>query len=62
VDQVNVLKKGGVDDVRRVTRQTVETGKRGKKFILQTADHLEYGTPLDNIKAYVEPGLQFGMY
>jgi uroporphyrinogen decarboxylase len=62
VDQVNVLKKGTADDVRRVTRETVETGKKGGRFVLQTADYLEYGTPLENVRAFVETGLEHGRY
>ena len=62
VDQVNVLKKGTIEEVRKVTRDTVETGKKGGRFILQSADYLEYGTPLDNVKAYVETGLRYGGY
>lgn len=62
IDQVNVLKNGSNDEVKRVTRETVEIGKEGGKFILQTADYLEYGTPLDNIKAYVESGIRYGAY
>jgi uroporphyrinogen-III decarboxylase len=62
VDQVNVLKKGTMDDVRKVTRDTVEIGKKGGRFILQTADYLEYGTPMDNVRSFVETGLRFGRY
>ena len=62
VDQVNVLKKGTLDDVRRVTKETVEVGKQGGRFILQTADYLEYGTPVDHVKAFVETGLKYGSY
>jgi uroporphyrinogen-III decarboxylase len=62
LDQVNVLKEGTADDVRKVTRDTLEIGKKGGRFVLQTADYLEYGTPLDNVRAYVETGLRFGRY
>ncbi len=62
VDQVNVLKMGTIDDVRRVTKETIEIGKPGGRFILQTADYLEYGTPMDNVRAFVETGLKYGSY
>jgi len=62
VDQVNVLKKGNIQEVKKVTRETVEIGKKEGRFILQTADYLEYDTPLDNVKAFVETGLKFGHY
>jgi uroporphyrinogen decarboxylase len=62
VDQVNVLQKGSIDMVREITRKTVEIGKVGGKYILQSADYLEYGTPVENLKAYVETGLKYGRY
>jgi uroporphyrinogen-III decarboxylase len=65
VDQVNVLQKGALDDVKRVTERTMKVGKSGKqryKFILQSADFLEYGTPIENLEAYVTTGLQFAAY
>jgi uroporphyrinogen-III decarboxylase len=65
VDQVNVLQKGTVDDVKRVTERTIKTGKSGKqryKLILQSADFLEYGTPIENLEAYVDTALQFAAY
>lgn len=59
VDQVNVLQKGTADDVRRATEQAITTGKTAEKFILQSADFLEYGTPTENLEAYVETAEQF---
>ncbi|MBC7334273.1 MAG: hypothetical protein H5T85_07455 [Actinobacteria bacterium] len=62
VDQVNVLKDGSKELVRRVTEETIKIGKPGGKFILQTADYLEYGTPLENIKTYIETALKNSGY
>lgn len=62
VDQVNVLQKGTVEQVREVTKKTIETGKPGGKFILQSADFLEYGTPLENIEAFVKTGIENAWY
>jgi len=62
LDQINVLKMGTVDEVKRVTEETVQTGKNGGRFILQTADYLEHGTPMENINAYIETGLRCGSY
>lgn len=62
VDHVNVIQKGTIDDVRRVTRETVTAGKPGGGFILQTADFVEYGTPVENLAAFVETGIQHGGY
>ncbi|ARN57991.1 uroporphyrinogen decarboxylase family protein [Sedimentisphaera salicampi] len=62
VDQVNVLQKGSVEDVKRITEETIRIGKPGGKFILQSADFLEYGTPMENLEAYVQTALQFADY
>lgn len=57
IDQVNVLRNGTVDDVRRATRAAMQAGKPGGGFILQTVDFIEYGTPEENVRAFVETGL-----
>jgi uroporphyrinogen decarboxylase len=62
VDQVNVIQKGTVDQVQRKTEETIKTGKPGGKFILQSADFLEYDTPTENIAAYVQTAMQFAAY
>jgi uroporphyrinogen decarboxylase len=62
IDQVNVLQGGSVYDVRRVTEQTIKTGKPGGKFIMQPVDFLEYGTPTENVRAYVETALEHAAY
>lgn len=62
IDQVNVLQRGTVDKVKKVTEQTLKIGKPDGGFILQSADFLEYGTPLENIEAYVETAKQFAHY
>jgi hypothetical protein len=62
IDQVNVLQKGTVEDVRRATAQAMEIGKPGGKFIMQPVDFLEYGTPLENVHAYVQTALEHAWY
>lgn len=62
VDQVNILKLGPIDKIKKVTKGTVEIGKVGGKFILQSADFLEYGTLLENLKAYIKTGIEYGNY
>ncbi|MCC6126854.1 MAG: hypothetical protein IT426_17965 [Pirellulales bacterium] len=62
VDQVNVLQKGTVEQVKRITEATMKTGKPGGRFLIQSADLLEYGTPVENIEAYVETALQHAAY
>ena len=62
VDQVLVIQNGSVDDVRRATAATMEAGKPGGRFILQNADFLEYGTPPENVRAFVETALEHAAY
>jgi len=62
VDQVNVIQKGTIDQVKKITEKTIKIGKPGGKFILQSVDFLEYGTPVENVKAFVEVGKQYSEY
>lgn len=62
IDQVNVLQNGTVDAVKRETERIIKAGKPGGKFILQSADFLEYGTPLENLAAYVKTALDLAAY
>lgn len=62
IDQVNVLQKGSVEDVKRVTEEVIKIGKPGGNFILQTADFVEYGTSIENIEVYVQTAMQFADY
>jgi len=62
VDQVNLLKPGPVEEIRRVTKETVRTGMGGGGFILQSADFIEFGTPVEHLEAYIQAGLEFGRY
>jgi len=62
VDQVDVLQKGGIEDVRRATAQAMRIGKPGAHFVLQNADFLEYGTPLENVEAFVQTAIEGAWY
>jgi hypothetical protein len=62
VDQVNVLQKGTVDEVKRVTEKTMKTCKPGGRVIIQSADFLEYGTPPENVEAFVKTALEHANY
>jgi uroporphyrinogen decarboxylase len=62
IDQVNVLQNGTIDEIKRVTEKTVNIAKPGGKTIIQSADFLEYGTPLENLEAYVKTAKEFGGY
>ena len=62
VDQVNVIQKGTIDQIKQVTEKTVKIAKPGGKTIIQTADFLEYGTQLENIEAYIKTAKEYGTY
>jgi uroporphyrinogen decarboxylase len=62
VDQVDVIQNGTVDDVRRATAATMLAGKPGGRFVLQNADFLEYGTPPENVEAFVRTALEHAAY
>lgn len=62
IDQVNVLKPGPIDKIKIVTKEAVEIGKVGGKFILQPADFIEYGTPIENLEAFIKTGIEYGGY
>ena len=57
VDQVNVIQKGTVDQVQKVTRETIEAGKKNGAFIIQNADFLEWGTPEEHVITFVNIAL-----
>lgn len=55
VDQVNILQKGTMKDVKRATEETLRIGlDSGYPFVLQSADFLERDTPIENIQVYAD--------
>jgi len=62
VDQVNVLQKGTREQVRQVTLETLDAGKKNGPFIIQSADFLEYGTPLENVEEFVATARKHAPY
>jgi len=58
VDQVNVIQRGTVEDVRKATLEALEKGRKFHSFILQNVDFLEFGTPLENVEAYARTALE----
>ena len=59
---MNVLQKGTVEQVKRATEATMDIGKPGGRFIMQPVDFLEYGTPVENVEAYVKAALEHAAY
>ena len=57
VDQIHLLQKGTKDDVIKATLKIMEQGKQLHSFIMQNVDFLEYGTPKENVEAFVKTAL-----
>lgn len=62
IDQVNIIQNGSPEQVREATLKTISAGKKNGPFIIQSADFLEYNTPLENIEAFVNTALQNAAY
>lgn len=62
IDQVNTLKAGTPEAVKRATEERMKAGKPGGGFIMQPVDFLEYETPEENIAAYVEVAREHSVY
>ena len=62
IDHVNIIQKGTIDQVKKVTEETIKIGKPGGKFIFQPVDFLEYGTPVENVEAFVQTGIENAWY
>lgn len=62
IDQVNVLQKGTLEQVRQKTMETIKAGKKNGPFIIQSADFLEYNTPVENVEAFVKTALENAAY
>ena len=62
VDKLELLLHGTVKQVREEVAKIVTTVKPGGNHILQNADSLEYNTPVENVRAYVETAVELGGY
>ena len=51
-----------MEDVVEATRRTALAAKMKGCNIIQNADFFEYGTPIENIKAFVDTALRYGKY
>jgi uroporphyrinogen decarboxylase len=62
VDQVNVIQNGNAGDIEDAVQKALKAGKPGGRYILQPSDFLEYGTPVENVEAYIKAGIAHGGY
>ena len=62
IDQVDFLVKATPKEIKERVRQTLEKAKPRGNFILSTTDWPFDNTPFENIKAFAEAGLEYGVY
>jgi uroporphyrinogen-III decarboxylase len=62
LDQVDFLKKATPAEVAARTREVMETGKPGGRYIFSTSDYLESPTPRENVVAMIEAAKDAGKY
>ena len=62
LDQVDFLKTATPAQIAARTREIVETGKPGGRYIFSTSDYLEKPTPVENVKAMIEAAKEAGAY
>jgi hypothetical protein len=59
VDLFNVIRLMRPEQIREAVRQTLEAGAPGGRFVLSTSDSIRDGTPIENVRAYMEAGREF---
>ena len=62
VDKLELLLHGTVDQVKEEVAGIVNIVNPGGNHILQNADSLEYETPIENVKAYIEAAVEHAWY
>lgn len=62
VDFVNELCYSTPEKIRRIVKERLEIYKPGGGYILDGSNKVPYETPVENLKAFVEAGKEFGQY
>jgi len=57
IDQVNLLQSGTPEQIISKTIEAMTNGKKNGPFIMQSADFLEYNTPVKNVELFVKTAL-----
>jgi uroporphyrinogen-III decarboxylase len=60
VDLYQVIRLMQPDAIREVVRNTLAAASKGGRFILSTSDSIREGTPVENVRAYMAAGREFG--
>lgn len=62
IDQKEFMIRATPPEIERKIAQILEIMKPGGGYFLSTVDYLSEGTPIENIKAFIEAGLRYGEY
>ena len=62
IDQVQFLKKASVSEIKDKVKELLEKVKPRGNFVLSTSDWWMDDMPYENLKAFVEAGLEYGYY
>ncbi|MCL4385896.1 MAG: hypothetical protein M1326_06235 [Cyanobacteria bacterium] len=62
VDQIEFMVYAKPKDIKIRVKEVLEKAKKRGNFILSTTDWFSDNTPYDNIKAFVDAGLEYGNY
>lgn len=62
IDQIEFLKKASIYDIKNRIRLLLEKVKPRGNFILSTSDWWMDDMPYENLKAFIEAGLEYGKY
>ena len=58
----NTLQKGTVENIDRICKHLIETGRPGGGYMLTSGSGMAAGTPLKNIEAMIKAGGRYGRY
>jgi uroporphyrinogen decarboxylase len=62
IDQIEFLKTASPEEIRMRVREILEKAKRRGNFLLSTTDYFDEQTPPENILAFAEAGVTYGLY
>jgi uroporphyrinogen decarboxylase len=62
IDQISFLKEASPEKIEEKVKSILTKAKKRGNFILATTDYFSEGTPEENIHAFAEAGLKYGIY
>ncbi|MBT3276285.1 MAG: hypothetical protein HN368_24265 [Spirochaetales bacterium] len=62
IDQIDLLVNGTPAEIRKSVKDLTDIAKPYSNFILAASDYFTEGTPYENIQAFSDAGLEYGVY